>query len=56
VTSHSEIKNQKPILVFLPGSAAQVIVSKLVENGYAATAVYSVPELFSPCVLTAIDH
>ncbi|MEK1929454.1 MAG: hypothetical protein AAAC47_06625 [Pararhizobium sp.] len=42
----SEIKNQKPILVFLPRSAAQVIVSKLVEHGYAATAVYSVPELF----------
>ncbi|CAN7681036.1 hypothetical protein [Pararhizobium sp. LjRoot238] len=47
MTSHSEIKkNEKPILVFLPRSAAQVIVSKLVEYGYAATAVYSVPELF----------
>lgn len=46
MTPHSEIKNEKPILLFLPRSAAQVIVSKLDEHGYAATAVYSVPELF----------
>lgn len=46
MTSHSQIKNQKSILVFLPRSAAQVIVSKLVEHGHTATAVFSVPELF----------
>jgi len=46
VTSHPQIKTQKSILVFLPRSAAQVIVSKLIEHGYGANAVYSVPELF----------
>jgi hypothetical protein len=38
--------DKKPILVFLPASAASTIVSKLIENGYAATSVSSVPELF----------
>jgi hypothetical protein len=44
--SSAPINEQKPILVFLRKDAAGDIVSKLNENGYAATAVSSVPELF----------
>ncbi|OBZ92703.1 hypothetical protein ADU59_25305 [Pararhizobium polonicum] len=46
MTSTLQINDQKAILVFLPNGVAQVIVSKLIEHGYAATAVFSVPELF----------
>jgi hypothetical protein len=46
VNSHPHTTGQKPILVFLPVGAANVIVSKLVEHGYVANAVSSVPELF----------
>ncbi|NTF52800.1 hypothetical protein G6K93_32345 [Agrobacterium rhizogenes] len=46
MTSRSEIENLKSILVFLPTGAAQAIVARLVEHGYPATAVHSVPELF----------
>jgi hypothetical protein len=46
VNSHPHTAGEKPILVFLPVGAANVIVSKLVEHGYVANAVSSVPELF----------
>jgi len=46
VATHSEMRKEQHVLVFLPRSAAQVIVSKLIEHGYAASAVHSVPELF----------
>jgi hypothetical protein len=44
--SSAQRDQQKPILVFLGKGAACDIVSKLNENGYAAAAVSSVPELF----------
>lgn len=44
--SSVQSNQQKPILVFLGKGAACNIVSTLNENGYAATAVSSVPELF----------
>ena len=44
--SSAQNNQQKPILVFLAKDAACDIVSKLNENGYAATAVSSIPELF----------
>ncbi|MBY2915023.1 hypothetical protein [Rhizobium leguminosarum] len=46
VMSSAQSNQQKPILVFLGKGAACNIVSKLNENGYAATAVSSIPELF----------
>ncbi|PDT02938.1 hypothetical protein CO666_17230 [Rhizobium chutanense] len=46
MTSYVQSKQQKPILVFLAKGAAGDIVSQLNENGHAATAVSSVPELF----------
>ena len=36
---------QLPILVFLPPAAARLVVSKLQENGYSASAASSIPEL-----------
>lgn len=44
--SSVQSNQQKPILVFLGKGAACNIVSKLNENGHAATAVSSIPELF----------
>ncbi|RUM09364.1 hypothetical protein [Rhizobium chutanense] len=46
VMSSTQSNQQKPILVFLGKDAACGIVSQLNENGYAATAVSSIPELF----------
>lgn len=46
MTSETRSSDEMPILVFLPKKAAHIIVSKLNENGYAATAAHSVPELF----------
>ncbi|PDS79059.1 hypothetical protein [Rhizobium sp. L43] len=46
VMSSAQSNQQKPILVFLGKDAACGIVSQLNENGYAATAVSSIPELF----------
>ncbi len=46
MTLYAQSSNQKPILVFLPENAAHIIVSKLNEHGYAATAVSCVPDLF----------
>jgi hypothetical protein len=46
MTLHSEFSGGNAIIVFLPKSTANFIVEKLRRHGYAATAVYTVPDLF----------